>query len=99
MQSEPNDIPEPNESQEPEKKFDFEQLKFYKSVKYKMLTSFIIGISCGFLAGIVCLLMFMAYLGDISIPPTTVTFIIVLTVTSLALFIWGLRRSIRAKIS
>jgi len=99
MQSEPNDIPEPAESPEPEKKFDLEQLKFYKSVKYKMLTSFVIGISSGFLAGIVCLLMLMAYLGDISIPPTTVTMLIVFSIISLSLFLWGFRRSLKAKLT
>lgn len=99
MQSEPNDISEPVESPEPEKKFDFEQLKFYKSVKYKMLTSFVIGILSGFSAGVVALLMLISFVGDIPIPPTTVTMIVVLTITSLALFLWGLRRSLRARMT
>ena len=105
MQSEPNDVPEPTESLEPdkdqvpEKKFDFEQLKFYKSVKYKMLTSFVIGVLSGFGAGVVALLMLISYVGDIPIPPTTVTMIVVLSITSLSLFIWGLRRSIKARMT
>ena len=99
MQSETNDIPKPDESQGPERKFDLEQLKFYKSVKYKMLTSFVIGILSGFSAGIVALLMLISYVGDIPIPPTTVTMIIVLSITSLVLFFWGLVRSLRARIT
>jgi len=99
MQSEPNDTLKPDERKGPEKKFDLEQLKFYKSVKYKMLTSFVIGILSGFSAGIVALLMLISYVGDIPIPPTTVTMIIVLSITSLALFFWGLVRSLRARIT
>ena len=99
MQSEPNDIPKPNTITESEKKFNLEKLKFYKSIKYKMLTSFVFGILSGFSAGIVALLMLISYVGDIPIPPTTVTMIIVLSITSLALFIWGLLRSLRARIA
>ena len=95
MQSEP----EPDNIQEPERKFDLEQLKFYKSVKYKMLTSFVIGILSGFSAGIVALLMLMSYMGDVPLPPSTVTMLIVLSIFSLALFIWGLVRSLRARLS
>ena len=80
-------------------KFDLERLKFYKSVKYKMLTSFVIGILCGFSAGIVALLMLMSYMGDVPLPPSTVTMLIVLSIFSLALFIWGLVRSLRARLS
>ena len=96
---EANDIPETDESTEPEKKLDLKQLKFYLSVKYKMLTSFVIGILSGFSAGVVALLMLFSYVGDIPIPPTTVTMLIVLSITSLALFIWGLMRSLRARIT
>ena len=95
MQSEP----EPDKNQEPERKFDLEQLKFYKSVKYKMLTSFVIGILSGFSAGIVALLMLISYMGDVPLPPSTVTMLIVLSIFSLALFIWGLVRSLRARLS
>ena len=96
---EPNDVPELDESPELEKKFDLKRLKFYLSVKYKMLTSFVIGILSGFSAGIVALLMLISYAGDIPLPPTTVTILIVLSITSLALFIWGLVRSLRARIT
>jgi len=96
---EPNDILEPNESPEPEKKFDLKRLKFYLSVKYKMLTSFIIGILSGFSAGVVALLMLISYTGDVLLPPSTVTTLIVLSITSLALFIWGFVRSLRARIT
>jgi len=99
MQSEPNDISTLEEKTDTKKKFDLEQLKFYKSIKYKMLTSFVIGILSGFSAGIVCLLMLISYVGDIPIPPTTVTMIIVLSITSLTLFSWGLVRSLRASLS
>jgi len=90
--------PEPNEIIEPEKKFDLEQLKFYKSVKYKMLTSFIIGILSGFQAGVVAVILLISYVGDIPIPPTTVTVLIVLSILSIALFLWGLLRSLKARL-
>jgi len=96
---EPNDVSEPDESLEPEKKLDLKRLKFYLSVKYKMLTSFVIGILSGFSAGVVALLMLISYAGDIPVPPSTVTTLIVLSITSLALFIWGLVRSLRARIT
>jgi len=96
---EPNDIPESDESPEPGKKLNLKQLKFYLSVKYKMLTSFIIGILSGFSAGIVATLMLISYVGDIHVPPSTVTMLIVLSITSLGLFIWGLVRSLRARIT
>ena len=90
--------PEPNEIAEPEKKFDLEQLKFYKSVKYKMLTSFIIGILSGFQAGVVAVILLISYVGDFPIPPTTVTVLIVLSILSIALFLWGLLRSLKARL-
>jgi len=90
--------PEPDKITEPEKKFDLEQLKFYKSVKYKMLTSFIIGILSGFQAGIVAVMLLISYVGDIPIPPTTVTVLIVLSILSIALFLWGLLRSLKARL-
>ena len=96
---EPNDTPETDESPEPEKKLNLKQLKFYLSVKYKMLTSFVIGILSGFSAGIVALLMLISYVGDIPVPPSTVTMLIVLSITSLALFIWGLVRSLKARLT
>jgi ABC-type multidrug transport system permease subunit len=90
---------ESSDKNEQEKKFSLEQLKFYKSVKYKMLTSFVIGIVSGFLAGVVALLMLFSYVGDIPIPPSTVTILIVFSIASLAFFIWGLVRSLKARIT
>jgi len=87
--------PEPD-TPEPEKKFDLEQLKFYKSVKYKMLTSFVIGILSGFLAGIVVVILVFTYVSEVPIPSTVVSWLIVFSVVSIALFLWGLVRSLKA---
>jgi hypothetical protein len=90
--------PESDINPESARKFDLEQLKFYKSIKYKMLTSFVIGILSGIQAGIVAVMLLISYVGDIPIPPTTVTVLIMLSVFSIALFLWGLLRSLKARI-
>ena len=97
MESESNDKPEPDISTAPEK-IDLEQLQFYKRVKHEMLTSFVIGILCGFSAGIVTLLMLIPYMEEIPVLSATVPSLIVLSITSLALFTWGLVRSLKGRI-
>ena len=98
MESESNDKPEPDVNTDPEK-IDLEQQQVYKRVKYKMLTLFVIGILCGFSAGIVTLLMLIPYMTEIPIPSSTVPSLIVLSITSLALFTWGLVRSLKTRIN
>jgi hypothetical protein len=89
--------PELDDNSEHEKKFILDQLKFDKSVKYKMLTSFIIGISSGFLVGIVVTTLLFSYVGGLYIPPDTVSATTVLSIISIALIIWGMRRSFIAR--
>ena len=89
--------PEPDNNSELSKIFSLDQLKFHKSVKFKMFTSFIIGISSGFLVGIVVTTLLFSYVGGLYIPPDTVSAIIVLSIISIALIIWGMWRSFVAR--
>ena len=75
-----------------------EKLKFYKSIKYKMLTSLLTGTISGFLAGIVITILTLFYFGQANIPSEAVAWMIGLSVISIAMFLWSLYKSLTAKI-
>jgi len=74
-----------------------ERLKFYKSIKYKMLTSLLTGTISGFLAGIVITILTLSYFGQANIPSEAVAWMILLSILSLAMFLWSLFKSLTAK--
>ena len=65
-----------------------EHLKFYLLVKYNMFKSFFIEFLRRFWVAYVVFLVFILYAGNAPVPPSKAG-LIVLSVTGLALFIWG----------
>ena len=70
-----------------------EQLKFYLIVKYKMLKSSVNEFLRRFWAAYAVLLVLILYMGYVPNSPSKTTDLIVLSLTSLALFIWGVFKS------
>jgi len=83
--------------EKPDKGIALERLKFYKSIKYKMLTSLLTGTISGLLAGIVITILTLSYFGEIPIPSRLVSGMIILSIISLAMFLWSLIKSLKAK--
>jgi hypothetical protein len=70
-----------------------EQLKFYLTVKYKMFMSRFNELLRRYWAAYVVFLVFILYLGFVPDSPSKAEGLIVLSLTGLALFIWGLFKS------
>ncbi len=87
----------PKPTRDPEQGSTLERLKFYKSIKYKMLTSLLTGTISGLLAGIVITILTLFYYGQSNIPSEAVAWMIVLSIISLAMFLWSLFKSLKAK--
>jgi len=87
----------PKPTRDPEQTSTLERLKFYKSIKYKMLTSLLTGTISGLLAGIVITMLTLSYIGELPIPSRLVGGMILLSIISLAMFLWSLIKSLKAK--
>jgi len=70
-----------------------EQLKFYLTVKYKLFMSRFNELLRRYWAGYVVLLVLILYMGYVPNSPSNVEGLIVLSLTSAALFIWGTFKS------
>ncbi len=88
----------PKPTRDPDPGINLDRLKFYRSIKYKMLTSLLTGTISGFLAGIVITILTLFYYGRANIPSEAVAWMILLSIISLAMFLWSLIKSLKAKI-
>ena len=68
-------------------------MKFYLIVKYKMFMSLVSEFLRRFWAAYAVFLVFILYMGYVPNSPSKTTGLIVLSLTSLALFIWGVFKS------
>ena len=68
-------------------------MKSYLIVKYKMFISFFSEFLRRFWAAYVVFLVFILYAGNAPVPSSKATVFIVLSLTSVALFIWGAFKS------
>ena len=87
----------PKPTRDPEQESNLEKLKSSVSIKYKMLTTLLTGTISGFLAGIVITILTLFYYGRASIPSEAVAWMILLSIISLAMFLWSLIKSLKAK--
>ncbi len=62
-----------------------------------MLTSLLTGTISGLFAGIVITILTLFYYGQANIPSEAVGGMIILSIISLALFLWSLIKSLKAK--
>lgn len=74
-----------------------ERKSFFKSVRYKRLSSLLDGFVSGFVLGIVIVAIMVGQVLKEPIPAETVTYLLIGVVFSVAIFVWGIHSAITTK--
>lgn len=74
-----------------------ERKPFFKSVKYKRLSSLLDGFISGSMLGIVIAAIMVSQALKEPIPAETVTWLLIAVVFSVAIFVWGIHSAVTTK--